>query len=148
MSQVLSYTTGEQKYEISSRLESIYPLEQEVLEVITSFGYSDDEIFGIRLAMDEALINAILHGNRGQEYKRVFVALQVNPEWVEISVRDEGDGFDVNSLFDPTTEEHLHDPHGRGIFLIREFMSEVTFNEVGNQITFLLRKAGGASRVA
>ncbi|HQO34422.1 MAG TPA: ATP-binding protein [bacterium] len=147
MSQVLSYTTAEQKYEISSRLESIYPLEQEILEVICSFGYSDDEVFGIRLAMDEALINAIMHGNHGHEYKRIFVNLQVNSEWVEISVRDEGNGFDLSCLFDPTTEEHLHDPHGRGIFLIREFMSEVTFNEIGNQITFLHRKSEGEPTV-
>jgi serine/threonine-protein kinase RsbW len=130
----------ERVFEISSRIESIYPLEQRILSVVRSLGFSEDDLFSLRLAMDEALINAIMHGNGGHEHKRVYVSLVTTDDLVQVSVRDEGNGFDINSLFDPTEEGHIHDTHGRGVFLIRQFMTHVTFNEKGNEITFALRR--------
>ena len=91
--------------------------------------------------MDEALINAIMHGNGGSEHKRVFVGLNACEDCIQISIKDQGDGFDINTLFDPTEDEHIHDTHGRGVFLIRRFMSRVTFNEKGNEIVFMLQRS-------
>ena len=133
-------TAVERTFEISSRIECIYPLEQRILSVVRSLGFCEDDLFNLRLAMDEALINAIMHGNHGYEHKRVVVSLTATDDFVQVRVRDEGDGFDIGSLFDPTEEEHIHDTHGRGVFLIRQFMTEVTFNEKGNEITFGLRR--------
>ncbi|MFH1740763.1 MAG: ATP-binding protein, partial [bacterium] len=124
-----------------SRVDSIYPLEQKILSIVRSLGFCQEDLFSLRLAMDEALVNAIMHGNRGHEYKRVFVTVSGSGNTIQVSIRDEGDGFDVNSLFDPTEEDHIHDTHGRGIFLIRQFMTEVTFNEKGNEIVFALRRS-------
>lgn len=135
------HTALERAFEISSRIDSIYPLEQRILSIVRSAGFCEEELFSLRLAMDEALINAIMHGNGGHERKRVHVSLAVGSDVVQVTVKDEGDGFDIDALFDPTEEEHIHDTHGRGVFLIRQFMSEVAFNEKGNEITFVLRRS-------
>lgn len=140
MTSISLHTSLERTFQISSRIEGIYPLEQRVLAIVRSLGFCQDDLFSLRLAMDEALINAIMHGNGGHEHKRVFVSLAVTRQFVQVTIRDEGDGFDINSLFDPTEDEHVHDTHGRGVFLIRQFMTEVTFNEKGNEITFALRR--------
>lgn len=136
-----SQSSLERTFQITSRIESIYPLEQKILAAVRSMGFSEDELFSLRLALDEALINAIMHGNGGHEHKRVVVNLSVDPSHVSVSVADEGDGFDIDSLFDPTAEEYIHATHGRGVFLIRQFMDEVAFNERGNEITFTLRRS-------
>ena len=141
MSHVSFHTPLEETFEISSRVESIYPLEQRILSVARSLGFTEDDLFCLRLAMDEALVNAIMHGNGGREHKRVYVTVRPCRESVQVSVRDEGKGFDISGLFDPTAEEHVHDTHGRGIFLIRQFMSEVNFNDRGNEIVFTLRRS-------
>lgn len=130
-----------QGFTISSRIDCIYPLEQKILSIARSLGFCDDDLFSLRLAMDEALINAIMHGNGGSEHKRVFVDLNACKNTIQIRIRDEGNGFDINTLFDPTEDDHIHDTHGRGVFLIRRFMTEVTFNEKGNEIMFTLQRS-------
>ena len=141
MAPSLSSTIATYNFAISSRVECIYPLEQKILSIARSLGFCDDELFSLRLAMDEALINAIMHGNGGSEHKRVFVGLNACEDCIQISIKDQGNGFDINTLFDPTEDEHIHDTHGRGVFLIRRFMSRVTFNEKGNEIVFMLQRS-------
>lgn len=86
------------------------------------------------------MVNAIIHGNQYDCDKLVFIEVEVYDEFFTITVRDEGKGYCVEKLKDPTLEENLHETHGRGVFLIRQFMSEVYFNESGNEITFRLRR--------
>lgn len=133
-------------YSIPSLTSEIYPVEQEILDVLSVEGFDENSVFAIRLAMDEALINAIKHGNRNDPSRTVHVEFQCDREQAIISVIDEGDGFDHGNLEDPRNKDGLNKTHGRGIFLIKQFMTEVAFNEKGNHITFTFKKGHDPSQ--
>lgn len=97
--------------------------------------FEDREIYCVQLALQEALANAIKHGNRMDPKKRIHVTYQIDDERCEIRIEDEGAGFDPNDLPDPKAEENLERPCGRGILLMRHFMSEVTFHPPGNRLS-------------
>jgi serine/threonine-protein kinase RsbW len=88
--------------------------------------------FSIQLAVHEALINAIVHGNRGDHEKNVHVAAQISPEHFRVEITDQGPGFDPQSLPDPTDCAHIDCPNGRGVLLMRAFMSRVSYPPPGN----------------
>lgn len=90
-------------------------------------GFSDDEIYWCITAIREAVTNAVIHGNRERPGTHVDVLLAREGNRVEITVIDEGEGFDPESLPDPVSEEHLLDASGRGVYLIRQLMDEVSF---------------------
>ncbi len=127
-------------FRIRSRIEDIYPVEQEILDEADYLGFSEDLRYCLRLALDEALINAIMHGNRNRENKTVFVDAACDGDRISVSVRDEGEGFDRSLLPDPTKPPYLTETCGRGVFLIKQFTHEVRFNEKGNEITFILNR--------
>ncbi len=97
--------------------------------------------FNLRVALAEALANAILYGNGSDPARTVEVAVRFGPARVEMEVTDEGSGFDPSTLPDPTTPDRLTLPSGRGIFLIRQLVDEVRFNRTGNSICMILRRA-------
>ena len=97
--------------------------------------YPMRDVFGVRLALEEALVNAIKHGNGMDPNKKVHIECRVSRERVWIRIRDEGEGFDLNALPDPTLEENLEKPSGRGVLLMREFMTNVEYNDRGNCVT-------------
>jgi anti-sigma regulatory factor (Ser/Thr protein kinase) len=97
--------------------------------------------FNCRVALSEALANAIQYGNQCDEKKRVGVRVLFGKTAIEMEVTDEGDGFDPASLLDPTSPERLSSPDGRGIFLIRRLVDEVRFNDRGNAICMIVRRA-------
>lgn len=129
------------EFRIKSRIENIYPVEREIIEQAASLGYDGDACFCLRLAMDEALINAITHGNRNIEEKDVRIIAYCDRERIAVTVQDEGDGFDQSQLVDPTQEPYLHKTSGRGVYLIQQFTHEIQFNEKGNAITFVVNRA-------
>ena len=90
------------------------------------------DVFGVHLAMEEALVNAIKHGNRLDANKHVRVSCRISPELVRIQIADEGDGFDPGGLPDPTDPRRLETPSGRGVLLMMSFMSRVQYNASGN----------------
>src|SRR5215831_12883768 len=92
---------------------------------LRAFDYGEHEIFGIRLALEEALVNAIKHGNNMDRTKKVRVAYRISLERFDILIADEGQGFDPKDVPDPTTVENLERPCGRGLMLMRHYMSEV-----------------------
>jgi len=114
-------------------------IEEEILGQLPGQGYDDSDIFAVKLSLDEALINAIRHGNQYDRSKHITVGYRVDDEQVVITVADQGPGFDPGSLPDPTTESNRWKQGGRGIFLIRAYMDEVCFNERGNQIWLVKR---------
>ncbi len=126
---------------IKSRIENIYPVEHEILERACELGYDSDACFCLRLAMDEALINAITHGNHNAEDKDVRIVAHCDCSQIVVTVQDEGDGFDQSTLVDPTQEPYLHKSSGRGVYLIQQFTHEIQFNEKGNAITFVVHRA-------
>ena len=96
--------------------------------------FSEKEIFSIKLALEEALVNAIKHGNQLDRTKSVHISYRVLAERFEIRITDEGTGFDPTDVPDPTAVENLERPCGRGLMLMRHYMSEVAFTGNGNGI--------------
>jgi serine/threonine-protein kinase RsbW len=97
--------------------------------------------FNFRVALSEALANAMLYGNGGDAAKEVSIRVQFGPTEIEMEVADEGEGFNPGALPDPTGPDRLARPDGRGIFLIQRLVDEVRFNEKGNAICMILRRA-------
>ena len=109
-------------------------------------GWPQEDVFAIHLAAEEALVNAVVHGNRLDPAKRVHVECEVSAELVRLTVTDEGDGFDPESVPDCTLEERLEHPSGRGVMLMRSFMTRVEYNAKGNSV--LLEKRRGEQPAA
>ena len=125
---------------LPSRLEEVARVEQTVLDAAAARGYDDPARFAIKLALEEALINAIKHGNCGESSRQVTVHFCVTDEQVEISVCDEGCGFRPEVVPDPTLDENLEKPNGRGLMLMHAYMSEVRHNDTGNCVTLIKRR--------
>ena len=105
-----------------------------LLRQLISLGWRDHDTFGVHLALEEALANAIKHGNRRDPQKSIDVHLLVSPDRVRIEIGDEGSGFDPGDVPDPTDEENLELPTGRGLMLMRSYMTSIEFNEQGNRV--------------
>ncbi len=88
----------------------------------------------MHLALQEAFINAVRHGNQMDPDKEVKIEYLVDPEKFEISVTDEGEGFDPEAVPDPRCGENLYKPNGRGLLLMRAYMDAVEYNEKGNRV--------------
>ena len=110
------------------------PLVELVRRQLEAHAWGEHDVFAVQLALVEALVNAMKHGNRYDATKTVTVACILSDDCIHIEIADEGDGFDPEEVPDPTREENLDLPSGRGIMLIRSFMTGVTFNEVGNRV--------------
>lgn len=93
------------------------------------------DVFGIRLAIEEALVNAIKHGNQMDRGKSVRVSYRVHTDRFEIEIADEGPGFDPSDVPDSTAIENLERPCGRGLMLMRHYMNEVNYNNRGNSVS-------------
>ncbi|MEM9414449.1 MAG: ATP-binding protein [Planctomycetota bacterium] len=108
---------------------------KEIVSAVESAGYRRETVFAIRLALDEALANAVKHGNGGDESKTVSVEMDVDAQRAVISVEDQGPGFIPCELPDPTADENLSRPCGRGVMLMNAYMTDVAFNKAGNRVT-------------
>lgn len=98
-----------------------------------------------RVGLTEALSNAMMYGNGHDPSKNVVVELAMSEGRLEATVRDQGAGFDPTSIPDPTLPENRSRPCGRGVFLMRELLDEVSYNDQGNEVTLVLRlESGGA----
>ena len=96
--------------------------------------WPSSELFGVRLAFEEALANAIEHGNKRNQSKSVLVTVEIFEKRLLITIRDEGQGFPFDKTPNPSLEENLEKPTGRGLFLIKNFMTRVWHNDSGNCI--------------
>lgn len=110
-------------------------VQERIISLLEQLDYPMRDVFGVRLALEEALVNAIKHGNGMDPNKKVHIECRANRERIWIRIRDEGQGFDINALPDPTLEENLEKPSGRGVLLMREFMNKVEYNDRGNCVT-------------
>jgi len=101
--------------------------------------------FNFRVGLTEALSNAMLYGNAADPSKRVLVEVTMASGRLQATVKDQGSGFDPGSIPDPTCPENLSRPCGRGVFLMRQLLDEVWYNDRGNEVTLVLRlESGGA----
>jgi serine/threonine-protein kinase RsbW len=126
---------AEFKFSLPSVVAVVPRVVDALLGRITSLRVRDGSEDDIELALQEALLNAVIHGNRQDPFKRVYITLRCEADGVvEITIRDEGAGFDVACVADPTAPEHLLCKHGRGIFLMRAMMDEVSFEDGGTVV--------------
>ena len=109
-------------------------VQERILQDVERHGYSNDTAFAIRIALEEALVNAIKHGNRLDPSKKVHVESRVTPKRAEITIEDEGPGFDRASVPDPTLEENLDKCSGRGILLMEAYMNRVEWSRGGRRV--------------
>jgi len=105
---------------------------EEILSGLKEKGFGQEDIFAVHLAVEEAFSNSIEHGNKMDPDKNVRIDCLVNSEQVEISLTDEGAGFDPDSVPDPRDDENLYKTSGRGLLLIRTYMDQAQFNDKGN----------------
>lgn len=102
--------------------------------------FSQEDIFAVHLALEEALINAIKHGNKMNPEKEVKIDYLVNPDKVEISMTDEGEGFNPEAVPDPRLGENLYKKEGRGLLLMQSYMDIVEYNDSGNHLRMVRYK--------
>ena len=107
----------------------------EMLAQLEAQQWQQRDIFAVHLATEEALVNAIHHGNDSDARKKVHFVCLLGGDRIRIEITDEGRGFNPSVLPDPTCDDHLHAPCGRGVMLMRAFMSRVEFNARGNCVT-------------
>jgi serine/threonine-protein kinase RsbW len=124
---------------IPSKLEAAREVEEALLHRAVSMGFSDSAVFGIKLALEEAINNAIKHGNGFDASKTVEVSFEVDPRQAVVVVTDQGRGFDPSCIPDPTSDENLEKPCGRGIMLMKAYMDEVHYSDKGNQVRLVKR---------
>jgi serine/threonine-protein kinase RsbW len=117
---------------------------EEIIAELEQLGWQDADLFGIRMALEESLTNAIRHGNCLDESKLVAVECKVSPERFWLRVEDEGPGFCPQDVPDCTSEENLGCPGGRGLALIKAYMTSVEYNEAGNCVTMEKTRSAAA----
>ncbi|MFO7899099.1 MAG: ATP-binding protein [Planctomycetota bacterium] len=119
--------------------ESVTELTDRISAMLERLRLPEDAAFDVKLACQEAIVNAVEHGNQCDETKLVRVHCRVEGDTITVTVRDEGEGFDPCEVADPTAPQNILRENGRGIFLIRSLADEVHFNEKGNEITIVKR---------
>jgi len=130
-------------FTIKTNLKEIPPVVKEMLEHLK--GVNKNALHDIKLAAEEAIINAMKHGNKFNEGLYVVVDFEYDGSRVSIAVKDEGKGYDYRDVPDPTLEENILRGHGRGVFLIRRLMDEVHFNDSGNRLEMIKYIKGDSS---
>lgn len=128
------------KLEVASQPAAVTQAQRRILDAVRDAGYPSKAQFAIRLALDEAACNAMRHGNAGDPDKTVAFQWTITDEVATISVTDQGPGFDPDALPDPTADENLVRPCGRGVMLIREYMTEVRYTNGGRTVTLVKRR--------
>lgn len=107
---------------LDSTLDSVDSAEELVLQIAQTAGVDEDELHKIGMAVREAMVNAVVHGNRYNANKRVRLTVGVDTDRLTVRIADQGEGFDMSMLPDPLAEENLLRQSGRGILLIRAFV--------------------------
>jgi serine/threonine-protein kinase RsbW len=120
--------------QVPSMAENIRMIESFIDNAKERF-HLDDDIYGnIMIAVTEAVNNAIKHGNNNNKTKNVHLSLTLDESVIKFVIRDEGDGFNYDTLPDPTSPENLEKPGGRGIFLMKHLSDEVSFKDKGRTV--------------
>jgi len=136
-------TNAERRLEFEMRSEraAVPATVERILHAVQAVGLPSDRIHDLAVAVSEALSNAAIHGNGLDPRKNVSVALTVLPgERAEIEVKDQGHGFDVARLADPTDPEQILATGGRGVFLMRRLVDRVDYLEGGSRVRLIVGK--------
>jgi len=118
---------------MASRVEYVNLIHAASDEVCRLLDLDEDWAMNFGLALHEAAVNAIKHGNREDAEKKVFVVFSIGPGELEVTISDQGNGFDVSRAEDPRAMKNIDRTSGRGLFLIRNFVDQVTFTHIPGQ---------------
>ncbi len=119
---------------IKSTSSAIKMVCSNILSELKLSNFGKDDIFAVHLALDEALVNSVKHGNKMNPEKQIKIDYVMSPDKVELFITDEGEGFDPNSVPDPRCGKNLYRPEGRGLLLIRSYMDLVEFKGKSNRL--------------
>lgn len=120
--------------QLPSKPESITLLENLIEQIADKHQVSEDTFANMMTCLNEIAINAIVHGNKLNENKKVIVNAEVDAKRVIWTITDEGEGFDYDHLPDPTAEENLENLTGRGVFIVKQLADQCIFNATGNEV--------------
>ena len=127
-------------FDIPSDFAASRDVQAHIMNDVIAAGFDEESVFAIRISLEEAIVNAIRHGNRLDASKRVKVESSTAPGYVEVMVEDEGAGFDRKGVPDPTATENLCRPSGRGILLIESYMTSVNWEKGGRRMRMVRQK--------
>ena len=116
---------------LPSNLTVYLDLVQEILSALEGYGWGKEHLFGIHMALEESLSNAVRHGNKHDPNKQVYVDCELSPNRFYIKIRDEGAGYDPCKVPDCCADENLEIPGGRGLALMRAYMDRVELSDRG-----------------
>lgn len=135
----MSMTAKRVVYKLDSTLDSVNEAEQKASKLAVESGLDEDTVQRIEMAVREAAVNAVYHGNAYDPNKKMTLTMERTPESLVITIADQGMGLEETEIPDPLAPENLLKPHGRGIFLIRSFMDEVRIRKLdpGTEITLI-----------
>jgi len=126
---------GRREVVIPSDAAAARRVQDDIETALRACQFEEREVFSIRLALEEALVNAIKHGNQMDRRKKIHISYRVSGDRFEIRIADEGAGFDPQDVSDPMAPENLERPCGRGLLLMRHYMTEVTYHPPGNRLS-------------
>ncbi|MDQ4122718.1 MAG: ATP-binding protein [Acidobacteriota bacterium] len=125
------------EFELPSAISPMHSILSYLLQRVAKMGVICPEKSNVFVALDEAFVNAVKHGNRFNHEKLVRITADVSPKEARFTVEDEGEGFDVTQIPDPLDPANLFKTSGRGVLLMYNIMDEVKYNERGNQLTLV-----------
>lgn len=125
---------------VESTSSAIVGVYKQILSELKANKYKQEDIFAVHLALEEAFINAITHGNKMNSDKEVKIDYSVGMDKFEISMIDEGEGFDPSAIPDPRYGKNLYKTSGRGLLLMHSYMDVVEFNDCGNSVRMVRYK--------
>jgi serine/threonine-protein kinase RsbW len=134
----------QKKVELAGDVHLVEEFCQKLVADASQQGFCEDDTFGIHLALEEAMANAIKHGNAGDPNKKLTIEYLITQEVFDATITDQGSGFVPDEVPDPRNEENLHKMSGRGILLIRAYMDVAEYNETGNQLHISKRNRNAA----
>jgi serine/threonine-protein kinase RsbW len=134
------------KFIIESDLSQQREIQKRILDAVEGAGFTSDSVFAVKISLEEALINAIKHGNKLDPNKKVRIEASVSPSETEIIIEDEGPGFERAEVPDPTAEENLLKCSGRGILLMETYMDQVEYSKNGRRVRMIKRNVRPAKK--
>lgn len=128
--------------EISSQRNRIKEVESLMVEANKEFGLTDEQYGKTMIAVTELVMNAIVHGNKEDASKKVCITVSFNTDEMKVVIEDEGGGFNIEDLPNPTEIEHLLDSHGRGVYIAKAMVDKLDYKHKskGTEFTLLIRK--------
>ena len=123
-----------ENHQLQGNRESMDFVQHAILGTMESFDYVEEDLFAVRIAIEEAIANAVLHGHQGDQERLIDIEWTITEKEVSMVVCDSGRGYDESAVPDPTADENLTLPSGRGLAMINAFMSDVSISDGGRRI--------------